>query len=65
MKKKSKIKILKDNKNKDNYTFIVDMSLSQNSEGHINGNVKENLGVTGMDNLDIINKKNYNNSPNE
>ena len=53
MKKKSKIKILKDNKNKDNYTFIVDMSLSQNSEGHINGTVKENLGVTDMDNLDI------------
>jgi hypothetical protein len=61
MKKKSKIRVLKDNKNKDNYTFIVDLDLSsaQNSEVDVLSKkaVEENTEVTDASNLNKIYKK--------
>ncbi len=58
-KKKTKIRVLKDNQNKDGYTFVVDLDLSstQNSEVRLNSKVEENTGVTDVDNLDKIYKK--------
>ena len=55
MRKKSKIKILKDNKNKGGYTFVVDLDLSsnQNLEVHTNGKVEE---ITEMNEADDPNK---------
>ena len=59
MKKKTKIRVLKNNQNKDGYTFVVDLDLSstQNSEVQLNSKVDENTGVTDVDNLDKIYKK--------
>jgi hypothetical protein len=59
MKKKTKIRVLKDNQNKDGYTFVVDLDLSstQNSEVHLNSKIEENTGVTDVDNLDKVYKK--------
>ena len=59
MKKKTKIRVLKDNQNKDGYTFVVDLDLSstQNSEVHLNSKVEENTEVTDVDNLDKVYKK--------
>jgi hypothetical protein len=59
MKKKTKIRVLKNNQNKDGYTFLVDLDLSstQNSEVQLNSKVDENTGVTDVDNLDKIYKK--------
>lgn len=60
MKKKSKIKVLKDNQNKDSYTFVMDLDLpsTHNSEVHLDGKkAEENMGVTDVDNLDKIYKK--------
>ena len=59
MKKKTKIRVLKDNQNKDGYTFVVDLDLSstQNSEVHLNSKVEENTGVADVDNLDKVYKK--------
>lgn len=59
MKKKTKIRVLKDNQNKDGYTFVADLDLSstQNSEVRLNNKVEENTGVTDVDNLDKIYKK--------
>jgi hypothetical protein len=59
MKKKTKIRVLKNNQNKDGYTFLVDLDLSstQNSEVQLNSKVDENTGVTDVDNLDKVYKK--------
>jgi hypothetical protein len=59
MKKKTKIRVLKDNQNKDGYTFVVDLDLSstQNSEVQLNSKVDENTGATDIDNLNKIYKK--------
>ncbi len=60
MKKKTKIKVLKDNQNKDNYTFIMDLDLpsTPNSEVHPNSKkVEENTGMTDVDDLNKIYKK--------
>ena len=60
MKKKSKIRVLKDNQNKDSYTFVMDAdsSTTLNSEVDIQSlKVEENAGVTEVDNLDKIYKK--------
>ena len=60
MKKKSKIKILNDNQNKDSYTFVMDANSStiRNSEVDIqNPKVEENIEVTDVSNLNKIHKK--------
>jgi hypothetical protein len=59
MKKKTKIRVLKGNQNKDGYTFVVDLDLSstQNSEVRLINKVEENTGVTDVDNLDKVYKK--------
>jgi hypothetical protein len=61
MKKKSKIKVLRDIQNNDNYTFIMDVNLSSthNSEVDVQSKkeVEENSGATDIDNLDKIYKK--------
>ena len=55
MKKKSKIRILKDNQNKDSYTFVMDAnsSTTRNSEVHVlsKKEVEENTEVTDVSNL--------------
>ncbi|HYG00767.1 MAG TPA: hypothetical protein VD815_11785 [Candidatus Saccharimonadales bacterium] len=60
MKKKSNIKIIKDNQNKDSYTFV--MGIDQPSIHNLkvqqnNKESEENTGVTEVDNLNKIYKK--------
>jgi hypothetical protein len=60
MKKKSKIRVLKDNQNDDSYTFVVDVDLSSNHnlQGSLNSKeAEENTGATDVDNLNKIYKK--------
>jgi hypothetical protein len=60
MKKKSKIRVLKDNQNDDSYTFVVDVDLSSNHnlQGPLNSKeAEENTGATDVDNLNKIYKK--------
>jgi len=59
MKKKSKIRVLKDNENKDSYTFVMDLDLpsTQDSEAHLSSKVEENRAATDVDNLDKVYKK--------
>ena len=60
MKKKSKIRILKDNQNDNNYTFIMnsDSSYDHNFKVYQNSNeVKDNAETTDVDNLNKIYKK--------
>jgi hypothetical protein len=60
VKKKSKIKILNDNQNKDSYTFVMDANSStiRNSEVDIQSpKVEENIEVTDVSNLNKIHKK--------
>lgn len=60
MKKKSKIRIINGNLDKDSYTFVkeIDSSSTQNSELHLNGmETGENIEVTEIENLDKIYKK--------
>ena len=60
MKKKSKIRILKDDQNDDSYTFVVDLDLSSNHDLKVHQNSKEAEEITGatvVDNLNKIYKK--------
>jgi hypothetical protein len=60
MKKKSKIRVLKDNQNDDSYTFVVDLDLSSshNLQGPLNSKeAEENTETTDVDNLNKIYKK--------
>ncbi len=60
MKKKLKIRVLKDNQNDDSYTFVMDVDLSSNHnlKVHLNSNeAEENTGATDVDNLNKIYKK--------
>lgn len=60
MNKKSKIRVLKDNQNNDNYTFVLDLDLSSNHnlQGPLNSKeAEENTGATDVDNLNKIYKK--------
>lgn len=60
MKKKSKIRILKDDQNDDSYTFVIDLDLSTNHDLKVHQNSKESEEITGatvVDNLDKIYKK--------
>jgi len=59
MKKKSKIKVLKNDKNNDGYTFIVntDLSFDNNLEVHQNSEQEVNTGVIDVDDLNKIYKK--------
>jgi hypothetical protein len=60
MKKKSKIRILKDNQNDDSYTFVIDLDLSTNHDLKVHQNSKEAEEITGatvVDNLNKIYKK--------
>ena len=60
MKKKSKIRVLKDNQNDDSYTFVMDLDLSLNHDlqGPLNSKGSdENTGATDVDNLNKIYKK--------
>ena len=61
MKKKSKIRVLKDNQTGDSYTFVmdpVDSSFSHNLIVHQNSKeTEENIGVIEVDNLNKIYKK--------
>ncbi len=60
MKKKSKIRVLKDNQNDDSYTFVMDLDLSSNHnlQGPLNSKDSEgNIGATDVDNLNKIYKK--------
>jgi hypothetical protein len=60
MKKKLKIRALKDNQNKDSYTFVMDAhpSTTRNSEVDIQSpKVEENTEVTNISNLNKIHKK--------
>jgi hypothetical protein len=60
MKKKSKIRVLKDNQNDDSYTFVVDVDLSSNHnlQGPLNSKeAEEDTGATDVDNLNKIYKK--------
>jgi hypothetical protein len=60
MKKKSKIRVLKDNQKDDSYTFVMDLDLSSNH--NLQGPLKskeseENTGAIDVDNLNKIYKK--------
>ncbi len=60
MKRKSKIKIIKDNQNNDSYTFVMglDQPANLNLKVHQNGKEsEENIGATDVDNLNKIYKK--------
>ena len=60
MKKKSKIRVLKDNQNDDSYTFVMDLDLSSNHnlQGPLNSKEsEENTEATDVDNLNKIYKK--------
>ena len=62
MKKKSKIRVLKDNQNKDSYTFVMDAnsSTTRNSEVECTSKkaAEENTEVSDVSNLNkIYNKK--------
>jgi hypothetical protein len=60
MKKKSKIRVLKDNQNDDSYTFVMDLDLSLNHDlqGPLNSKEsEENTEATDVDNLNKIYKK--------
>ena len=60
MRKKSKIRIIKDNLDNDSYTFVKDLdsSSTQNLELQLNGmETGENIDVTEIENLDKIYKK--------
>ena len=60
MKKKSKIRVLKnDQNNNDGYTFIVNTDLSSDHNIKMQKSIKEedDTGVTDIDNLDKIYKK--------
>jgi hypothetical protein len=60
MKKKSKIRVLKDNQNDDSYTFVMDLDLSSNHDlqGPLNSKEsEENTEATDVDNLNKIYKK--------
>jgi len=62
MKKKSKIRVIKDNqKSDDSFTFIIDDingSSTQNTKASLNTKLAEdNIGVTEADNLNKIRKK--------
>ena len=61
MKKKSKIRVLKDNQNDDSYTFVMDLNQSLNHNLKAQQTSKEteenNTGATDGDNLNKIYKK--------
>ncbi len=60
MRKKSKIRVIKDKININSYTFIRDLNSTstQISALHLNSmGTRENAGVTEVDNLDNIYKK--------
>jgi hypothetical protein len=62
MKKKSKIRLIKDNqKNDDGYTFVTDAmgsSSTQDSKASLNSKkAEDNTGATDVDNLNQIRKK--------
>ncbi len=61
MKKKSKIRVLKDNQNDDSYTFVIDLDQSLNRNLKAQQTSKEteedNIGATDGDNLNKIYKK--------
>ena len=62
MKKKSKIRLIKDNqKNEDSYTFVTDaMGLSsiQDAKASLNSKkAEDNTGATNVDNMNEIRKK--------
>jgi hypothetical protein len=60
MKKKTKIRVLKDNQNKDGYTFVMGIDQPPNLilKVHLNSKeTEENTEVTDVDNLDKIYKK--------
>jgi hypothetical protein len=56
MKKKSKIRVLKDNQNDDSYTFVVDLDLSTNHDLKVHQNSKEAEEITGDTDVDNLNK---------
>jgi hypothetical protein len=61
MKKKSKIRVLKDNQSDDSYTFVIDLNQSLNRNLKAQQTSKEteenNIGATDGDNLNKIYKK--------
>jgi hypothetical protein len=61
MKKKSKIRVLRDNQNDDSYTFVIDLKQSINRNLKAKQTIKEteesNTAVTDEDDLNKIYKK--------
>ncbi|WP_415310820.1 hypothetical protein [Candidatus Nitrosocosmicus sp. FF01] len=61
MKKKSKIRVLRDNQNDDSYTFVIDLKQSINRNLKAKQTIKEteesNTAVTDEDDLNQIYKK--------
>ena len=56
MKKKSKIRVLKDDQNDDSYTFVVDLDLSSNHDLKVHQNSKEAEEITGATDVDNLNR---------